>query len=88
MAGGVVVPDRGGQGKEALGDADADAVVGASGVLFQVKLPFEGVVHGRFDCSAAGMNADGGRRPWPGRCHRARASYPIVWPVVRLMTGW
>src|SRR5690606_8597833 len=40
----VVVPDRGGHGQEALGHSHGDAGEGASAVLFQVELAFEGVV--------------------------------------------
>jgi hypothetical protein len=48
LTGGVVVPDRGGQGQDALQDADYHAAGGVAAVLFQVKLAFEGVA-GRFD---------------------------------------
>ena len=44
LAGGVVVPDGGGQGEDALQDADGDAVDGAPAVAFEVELAFEGVV--------------------------------------------
>jgi hypothetical protein len=54
LAGGAVVPDGGGEGQEALGDADSDAFDGASAVLFQVQLAFEGVVD-RFDELADGL---------------------------------
>ena len=47
-AGLVVVPDRGGHGEDALQDAHYDAVGSAAAVLFQVELPFEGLVD-RFD---------------------------------------
>ncbi len=40
----VVVPDRGGQGQEALRDTDEYAGGGVAAVLFKVELPFEGVV--------------------------------------------
>jgi len=40
----VVVPDRGGQGQEALRDTDEYAGGGMAAVLFKVELPFEGVV--------------------------------------------
>jgi hypothetical protein len=42
------VPDRCGQGEDALGDAGADAGDGAATVCFEVELAFEGVVD-RFD---------------------------------------
>src|SRR6266567_3423979 len=48
LPGGVVVPDRGGQGEDALQDADGHAAGGVATVLFQVKLAFERVVY-RFD---------------------------------------
>src|SRR5450631_1519139 len=48
LAGGVVVPDGGGQGKDALEHSDSNASWGVAAVLFQVKLAFEGVVD-RFD---------------------------------------
>src|SRR6516165_9492801 len=44
----VVVPDGGGQGQDALADADGDAFEGAPTVGLQVELALEGVVH-RFD---------------------------------------
>ncbi|GAB1510593.1 hypothetical protein JCM33774_26350 [Actinophytocola sp. KF-1] len=44
MAGGAVVPDGCGEREEALGDADSDALDGASAVLFEVELACEGVV--------------------------------------------
>jgi hypothetical protein len=44
LAGGAVVPDRGGQGKQALGDAGPDAVDAAAAVQFEVELAFEDVV--------------------------------------------
>jgi len=46
LAGVVVVPDRCGQGEQALQDPNADAVDGAPAVVFQVELAFEGVVDG------------------------------------------
>ena len=48
LPGGVVVPDRGGQGEDALQDADHHAGGGVAAVPFQVKLAFEGVID-RFD---------------------------------------
>src|ERR1017187_2435069 len=47
-AGLVVVPDGGGHGQDALGDADGDSFEGAAAVGFEVELAFEGVVD-RFD---------------------------------------
>ena len=44
LAGAVVVPDRGGQGEDALHDADPDPGGGVAAVLFEVELTFEGVV--------------------------------------------
>ena len=38
------MPDSGGGGQEALGDADGHAGEAAGAVQFQVELPFEGVV--------------------------------------------
>src|SRR5271166_95959 len=49
LAGGVVVPDGGGQGEDALQDADGDAVDGAPAVPFEVELALEGVVDGLDD---------------------------------------
>ena len=43
-ADGVVVPDGGGEGEEALRDAGDDAGGGATAVAFEVELAFEGVV--------------------------------------------
>jgi hypothetical protein len=43
-AGLVVVPDRCGQGQDALQDADHDSGGGVSAVSFQVELALEGVV--------------------------------------------
>jgi hypothetical protein len=45
LAGGAVVPDCGGHGEEALGDAAGDAFDSAA-VEFEVELAFEGVVDG------------------------------------------
>jgi hypothetical protein len=44
----VVEPDRGGQGEDALQDADDDTGDGAAAVAFEVELGFEGLVD-RFD---------------------------------------
>ena len=44
MAGGAVVPDRGGEGEETLRDAGADAVDAAAAVELEVELALEGVV--------------------------------------------
>src|SRR5918995_4623488 len=49
LAGAVVVPDRGGQGQDALYDADPDPGGGVTAVLFEVELAFEGVVDGLDD---------------------------------------
>ena len=43
LVGGSVVPDGGGEGEDALGDAGGDAVDGACAVSFEVELAFEGV---------------------------------------------
>jgi len=40
----VVVPDRSGQGQEALYDADEHPGGGAAAVLFEAELSFEGVI--------------------------------------------
>jgi hypothetical protein len=40
LAGGVVVPDGGGEGEDALQDADGDAVNGPAAVLLEVELAF------------------------------------------------
>src|SRR6266511_6433220 len=44
LAGVVVVPDRCGQGEDALQHAHDDACRGVPAMAFQVKLPLEGVV--------------------------------------------
>jgi hypothetical protein len=44
LAGGAVVPDGGGQGEDASGDACGDTVDGAAAVMFEVQLAFVGVV--------------------------------------------
>jgi hypothetical protein len=49
VAGVVVVPDRSGQGEDALQDAGGDAGDGASVVVFEVELAFECVVDGLDD---------------------------------------
>jgi hypothetical protein len=54
------VPDGGGQGKDALEYSDSDASWGVAAVLFQVKLAFEGVVHG-FDDLAQRLEEPGAR---------------------------
>src|SRR5690349_23151332 len=56
-----VVPDGGGHGEQALGDAGAEASSGAAAVAFEVELALEGVVD-RFD--PLPDPADG---PVPGR---------------------
>jgi hypothetical protein len=48
LAGVPVVPDRGGQGQDALQDSDGDAGDGVAAVAFQIELVFEGLVD-RFD---------------------------------------
>jgi hypothetical protein len=49
LAGVVVVPDGGGQGEDALYDADPDPGEGVPAVLFEVEFAFEGVVDGLDD---------------------------------------
>src|SRR5882762_6028780 len=44
LSGVPVVPDRGGQGQDALQDAHGYAGDGASAVLFKVELAFEGFI--------------------------------------------
>ncbi len=49
LAGGVdepVVPDRGGEGEQALRHPDGDTEASATAVLFEAELTFEGVVDG------------------------------------------
>src|SRR5258705_7347602 len=53
LPGVVVVPDRGGQGQDALQDADEDSGGCSAAVSFEVKLSFEGVVD-RLDDLAEG----------------------------------
>src|SRR6266487_4387028 len=48
LSGVPVVPDRGGQGEDTLQDPDGNAGHGASAVLFEVELTFEGLID-RFD---------------------------------------
>src|SRR6266700_3106961 len=48
LAGVPVVPDRGGQGEDALQDPHGDAGDGPAAVLFKIELAFEGLVD-RFD---------------------------------------
>jgi hypothetical protein len=45
----VVVPDRGGEGEDALQDSGHDAGWGVAAVAFEVELAFEGVVDGLDD---------------------------------------
>lgn len=45
------MPDRGGQGQDALQDAGGDTGNGASAVAFEVQLGLEGVVDGFDDLS-------------------------------------
>jgi hypothetical protein len=47
----VVVPDRGGQGEDALGDADPDPGWSVAAAVFEVELTVEGVVDGFDDLS-------------------------------------
>jgi hypothetical protein len=65
----VVVPDGGGEGEDASGDAGGDSGDGAAVVVFEVELTLEGVVD-RFDdlaqrfketLAAAGFFASAGR---------------------------
>lgn len=44
LAGGTVVPDRGGQPEQALGDAGGHAVDGAAALQLQIELAFQRVV--------------------------------------------
>jgi hypothetical protein len=44
LVGGLVVPDAGGEGEEALEDSGPDAVGGTAAVAFEVELGFEGLV--------------------------------------------
>ena len=44
LLGGLVVPDRGGEGEESLQDARGDAGGGAPAVAFEAELGFEGLV--------------------------------------------
>src|SRR3954454_15846580 len=53
LAGVPVVPDRGGQGEDALQDTDGDAGDGAAAVVFEVELAFQGLVD-RFDALSHG----------------------------------
>src|SRR5258706_16155423 len=53
LPGVVVLPDRGGQGQDALQEADEDSGGCAAAVSFEVKLSFEGVVD-RLDDLAEG----------------------------------
>src|SRR3954447_16695447 len=66
LAGVPVVPDRGGQGEDALQDPHGDAGDGPAAVLFEVELAFEGLVD-RFDA-----RPDGRSRPRPGRAGSVR----------------
>ena len=54
LTGLVVVPDGGGHGQDALGDADGDAFEGPAAVGFEVEPAFEGVVD-RFDQLPEGL---------------------------------
>jgi hypothetical protein len=54
LAGVVVVPDRGGQGEDALQDADQDSGGGLAAVAFEVELTLVGV-EDRFDGLAQGL---------------------------------
>lgn len=49
LAGGVVVPDRGGEGEDSPQDSDGDAVDGVTAVLLKAELALEGVVDGLGD---------------------------------------
>jgi hypothetical protein len=50
------VPDRGGQGQDALQDPDRDPDTGAAAVAFQVQLALEGLVD-RLDKLRSGRNS-------------------------------
>jgi hypothetical protein len=56
----VVVPDRGGEGEDALPDAYEHAGAGASAVLFEIELALEGVVD-RLDDLAQWLEQAGAR---------------------------
>jgi hypothetical protein len=45
LAGAVVVPDRGGEGEQSLGDAGDHSGGGAATVALEVEMAFEGLVH-------------------------------------------
>src|SRR3982751_2553590 len=71
LAGVPVVPDRGGQGQDALQDSDGDAGDGPAAVLFEVELAFEGLVD-RFDALSYGAE-QAASRAW--RFFAVRGSY-------------
>ena len=93
-AGGVVVPDGGGQGEDPLQDPDGDAVVGPAAVLFEVELALEGVVD-RLDGLAQWLEvpAAGGfglacGPAGAGRARRRRGLLEVsaVYPLSPMMT--
>src|SRR5438128_7154101 len=76
LPGVVVVPDGGGHGQDALGDADGDAFEGAPAVGFQVELALESVVD-RFDQLADGLQqrlAASGGLVFAGRAQQGDAA--------------
>src|SRR5256885_9975399 len=71
LAGVPVVPDRSGQGEDALQDPDGNAGDRPAAVLFKVELAFEGLVD-RFDALPDGAQQAASRT---GRFFAVRGSY-------------
>src|SRR5512135_3619737 len=77
LAGAVVVPDRGGQGQDALQDPGHDPGGGVPAVAFQVELAFECVVD-RFDDLAQWFEEPGSGPVWLALAGRTQQVYAPV----------
>jgi hypothetical protein len=73
LAGAVVMPDRGGQGQDALHDTYPDPGRGVATVLFEVELTLEGVVDRLVTCLNGLKNSVPGRSASPLRTGHRRS---------------
>jgi hypothetical protein len=74
------VPDRYGQGEEALADAGTDAGEGAAGVAFEVELSFKGVEDGLDDLAQWFVELrPGGASLWTGSAGSGRRGTCSGW---------
>jgi hypothetical protein len=77
LAGVVVVPDRGGQGEDALQDAGQYPGWGVAAVALEIELAFEGVVDG-FDDLAQRLEEPGAGAGWLAVADRAQQAKTVL----------